>query len=100
MQNQNPSAASGSGYPRAEVCAEVRERHERHVAAEARRLEGELLKWGPMPREELAARAGASHWRDGTFVEALQAGERQGRLRLLPLGWVAAAGHLGPAQAQ
>ncbi|HEY5431204.1 MAG TPA: hypothetical protein VIK04_18955 [Solirubrobacteraceae bacterium] len=60
------------------------------MAAEARRLQRELLALGPMHRDRLARLCGAEHWREGTFEEAIREGERTGALRQIPLGWIAA----------
>ncbi len=60
------------------------------VAAETRRLERQLLAWGPMPRHRLVQRCGAHRWREGTFEEAVRQGLRTGQLRQLPLDWFAA----------
>jgi hypothetical protein len=61
------------------------------VCAEMRRLERRLFAIGPMPRERLAAACDAARWREGSFEAAVREGVRQGKLRELPLGWLAAA---------
>jgi hypothetical protein len=43
-----------------------------------------------MPKDMLARATGAERWREGTFQEAVREGIRQGHLRELPLGWLAA----------
>jgi hypothetical protein len=70
-----------------------RENRDRHhaavVAAELRRIERQLRAVGPMPRRALAELCGEASWRDGNVTEAVREGIRQGRLKELPLGWVA-----------
>jgi hypothetical protein len=65
--------------------------HDAVLAAEVRRLARALRTVGPMPRPALARATGCDHWREGNFEAALEAGLRSGRLRELPLGFVAAA---------
>jgi hypothetical protein len=60
------------------------------VAAAVRRLARELELLGPMPRERLARLAGAAHWREATFDQAIREGIRLRKLRELPFGFVAA----------
>lgn len=67
-----------------------RRRHDACVAAEIRKLERSLRELGPMPRERLARLAGAEHWREGTFEEAVSEGVRQGRLEWMPFHWLKA----------
>lgn len=60
------------------------------VAGAGHRLARELYALGcPAPRTELARRCGVDHWSQATLDEAIQAGERDGLLRALPMGWVA-----------
>jgi hypothetical protein len=60
------------------------------VAAESRRLQRQLLAFGPMHRDRLAHTCGADRWREGTFEEAVLEGVRTGLLRQLPMGWLTA----------
>jgi len=60
------------------------------VAAETRRLQRQLLAFGPMHRDRLAHTCGAERWREGSFEEAVTEGVRTGLLRKLPLGWLTA----------
>jgi hypothetical protein len=74
------------------------ERHRRMVDSAAHRLARELNAFGcPIPRSELARRAGVDHWSKATLDEAIAAGERGGLLRSMPMGWVAPAEPLGGA---
>lgn len=87
IEQRSPGKPTGphrSPYGRCET------RHEIVVTAEIRRLVRTLSDLGPMPREKLATVSGVAHWSDGTLDEALNAGERAGLLRRLPLGWVEA----------
>lgn len=73
--------------------SEVDRHRDRVVAAETRRLQRELRAIGPMPREKLAELCHADRWSEGSLDEAVRAGVRAGKLRELPLGWVAAGTH-------
>ena len=79
------------------VCSSSRSSHtevDRHrdrvVAAETHRLERELRTIAPMPRDKLAEICHTDRWTEGSLDQAVRAGVRTGKLRVLPLGWVAA----------
>ena len=59
--------------------------------AEIRRIAQTLETFGPMRRDSLARACGARHWHPGEFSRALRAGAREGTLRELSFGFVAAA---------
>lgn len=92
QQNATPKPAGPAArHSQARYQADDLNHQERVVGAEIRRLQRELRAIGPMPREKLAELCHADRWREGSLDQAVRAGVKAGRLRELPLGWVAAA---------
>ena len=58
------------------------------LEAEVRLLSDVLAPFGVLTREELARRADANLWHEGSFEAALRAGVERGVLNLLPFGFV------------
>jgi len=68
------------------------------VDSAGRRLASELYTYGcPAPRTELARRCGVDHWSQASLDEAVQAAERDGLIRSLPMGWIAPVNSFGAA---
>jgi hypothetical protein len=81
---------SGAGDDRHGIADRVRPGHDAAVlGAEVRLLVDVLSPFGVLSRDELARRAEASLWHEGSFESALCAAARQGVIELLPEGFVA-----------
>lgn len=78
-----------AGAPSVEMCRR-RDRHRQAVLeAETRRVENELGWSGPLERGELERRCGGRRWREGGFDAAVRHGVDTGRIKALPLGYLA-----------
>jgi hypothetical protein len=63
----------------------TRARHARAVTeAEIRRLSRALGPFGVLRRDALRKEAGAEHWQEGSFEQAVAAAVREGRIDDLP----------------
>lgn len=66
-----------------------RDRIQAHYAravteAEIRRLSRALAPFGVLGRDALRKEAGAEHWQEGSFEQAVAAAAREGRIQALP----------------
>lgn len=79
-----------------EPAGALAKRHDLMVSASAHALARELTAWGcPMRVRDLAEHCHVSHWSAATLDEAIDRAEREGLLRRLPLGWLAAPDSAG-----
>ena len=81
--NTRPAARASGSYPGG--------RDEIMTRAELKRITHALETFGPMRRESLMHACGARHWHTGEFNKALRTGIREGTLRELSFGFIAAA---------